>query len=195
MGRFPVGPASTRSLFARENPVVAASGTGLVDDLGIVGRIPQHDHLGLFGERQFANQIGCRFGRGVMDQPLLAAILARSVRTRIGDPEAGRGNQQSHREAVAAFPGMLLLAVTTPLLGPPLPIPRAVGVFGLLAGLADQRGIDDEQEAAPVGFPRQQFRPRDIRQVQAAKAGTLEHPAHLRPMPHVGSHRARGLQA
>jgi hypothetical protein len=165
-----------------------------VDDLGVVGRIPQHDHLGFLGERQFAYQIGRGFGRGAMHQTFLAAVLARPIRTHVRNPEARRGNEQSHREAVTALLGMFLLAVATSLLRPPLPIPRAVGIFGLLASLADQRGIDNEHEAALARFPRQQFRPRDVRQMEAAEAGTLEHPAHLSPMPRVGSHGTRGLQ-
>ena len=68
---FRVGP---------NDPDVSSVLAGLVHDVGIVGRIAQHDHAGVFGQRRAANQIGGRFGSGSIFELLLGTVFFGVVR-------------------------------------------------------------------------------------------------------------------
>ena len=57
---------------------ISAVPASVADHFGVVRGITQHDGAHPFRQRQFANQIGCRLGRGAVDQALLLAVLARS---------------------------------------------------------------------------------------------------------------------
>src|SRR5512135_2184554 len=130
-----------------------------------------------------------------MWETFFLAILARVVRPRERNAEARRRDQQSGREAVATLAGVLVLAVTTRLLGPSLVIASAVRVFGHLARLAAQRGIDQKHEQPPAGFPFQEVLPQRTVDIELAIAGTPQKPRDLRPMPGLAANAPRGLQA
>ena len=142
---------------ARNDPRVAAVLASFLDRFGVVGGIAQHDHLRLFRQRQFADQIGCRLGCGAVGPARLLAVLVRIIGLAERNPNARRRDQEAHREAVAILLSVFLLAVATPFAGPPLAVARAVGVFGFLTCLTVQRGVDEEEEEAVAGLLFQQF--------------------------------------
>ena len=165
-------PARTRSLFARENPTVAAILAGLTDHFRLVGGVSQHDHFRLFRQRQLANEIGRCFGSGPVFQTFLPAVFARAIRDRERDPNPGRGDEQTHRKAVTALAGSLVLAIAPPFFGTPLTIACTVRVLGPLSLLTAERGVDDEQKTSLARFLLQELLPQKGIEIEPAKART-----------------------
>jgi hypothetical protein len=134
----------------------------LADDIRIVGGVAQNGDFRIFRQWQLANQIGGRFGRGAVRQPPLPTVLRCVVRSRKGDPQAGRCDQQAHRKAVATLAGMFLLAVAPSFLRASLTIAGAVGVFGRLPRLGAECGVDDEDEQPLLGLAQKEVFAQDI---------------------------------
>ena len=194
-GRFPFGPAKMRSGLHGTIRPVAAVLASFLDRFGVVGGIAQHDHLRLFRQRQFADQIGCRLGCGAVGPARLLAVLVRIIGLAERNPNARRRDQEAHREAVAILLSVFLLAVATPFAGPPLAVARAVGVFGFLTCLTVQRGVDEEEEEAVAGLLFQQLLPQDRVDIEFPPPWPRQETADLGPVSRLAAHRPSRPQA
>ncbi|HVW36902.1 MAG TPA: hypothetical protein VHB99_06340 [Pirellulales bacterium] len=95
---------------------------------------------------------------------------------------------------MAAFAGVLVLAIATPLLRPTLAIAGAVGVFDLLARLAAKRRIDDEDEETLGCLLGQEGLPQHRIEIEPTEARTPQHPTNLRPAPRFRANASGCLQ-
>ncbi len=179
---------------ARKNPRIVPVPASLADHLGVVSGVPQHDHLCRFGKRQFPDQLRGRFGRGVMRQVLPLTVLSGVIRTRERDAHSRGGDQQAHREAVTGLGARLLRVVSPPFPGTPLAVAGAVGVLGLASLLAAQRGVENKDPQTLQRLVLQQGPSQFAIDLDFAKARSLQHAAHLGPMPCVAAHAAGRLQ-
>ena len=93
------------------------------------------------------------------------------------------------------FARVLVLAIATPLARPPLAVAGAVGVLGLLARLADQGGVDDEDEQAVGGLSVQQVLPQDRVDIELPPPWPRQEAADLGPMPGLAADGPGGPQA
>jgi len=180
---------------SRKDPRVSSIVARFAHDLGIVGRIAQHDHFGLLGQRQAANQFGCRIGRGAVLDPFLRTVFFGVVRNLKRNATAGRGNQQAKRKAMALLAVHFLAIVAAAFLGTPLSVPRAVGVLRLAARLAGQSRIDDEEKFALAAFQPQQGGTQRGVEIVLLPARSGQKTRHLPAMNRLRGDAPRGLRA
>ena len=132
------------------------SSQAFAHDVRIVGRIAQHNHVGVFGQRQAANQISGRFGGGSMLDSLLGTVLFGVVRDLPWDAISRRRNQQAEGKAVASLDSDFLLVVAASFFGASFSVAGAVGVLRFTSALAGKRGVDDVEELSLAGFHMQE---------------------------------------
>ena len=88
------------------------------------------------------------------------------------------------------FAGVLVFAVTHAFARATLPIAGAVGVLGFVSLLAAQRLIHQKDEAAFLGFHREQLGLQARHEAHLAQILASQESANLRSMPRFGPHRA-----
>ncbi len=166
----------------RKDPGVSSFLAGLAHDLGVVGRIAQHDDFGARRQRQACEScrrptsavVRCSMPSSWHSTPWCSAESA------IGMRDARRRDQQAEREAVALLVNDLLLVVATALCRAAAAVAGAVGVFRLLAGLADQRRIDQKKKLAPAALQPQQSHSQGLVEVVLSASGDAPGTASVR---------------
>jgi len=138
----------------RCNPREFAGFAGFPDGLRIEGRIAQHDHLGPFGHRQLADQLGRYFGLLAERPLLLLAIIFGIEGLEKGNACAAGVISNPITKPMATLAGILVLAVTTTFARPPLVVAGAVGVLGLFVPLAVQCLVQKKQPSGRLWFRR-----------------------------------------
>jgi hypothetical protein len=96
---------------------------------------------------------------------------------------------------VAILANVFVLAVATPLAGPPFAVTGVEGVFGFLASLTAQGGVDDEEKQADLGLLLQEVLPQDRVDLEFPPTWPRQETAELSPMSSLTANGPSGTQA